>query len=101
MPIEPHDPKTPIYLFLAFLLGALARASRVLQEGWPGFVRFLAGLLGGGVAATIVGAFLIGSAQEGVRAELVFAISGAAGWVGGDAIERLIGKVLGGSGGRL
>ncbi len=101
MPIEPHDPKTPTYLFLAFFLGALARVSRVLQEGWPGFIRFVAGVLGGGVAATIVGAFLIGSAQEGVRAEFVLAISGAAGWVGGDSIERLIGKMLGGSGGRL
>lgn len=101
MPIEPPDPKTPTYLFLAFLLGAVARVSRVLQEGWPGFVRFLAGLLGGGVTAVIVGAFLIGSSQEAVRAEFVFAISGAAGWIGGDAIEKLIGRVLGGSSGRL
>ena len=101
MPIEPPDPKTPTYLFLAFLLGALARGSRVLQEGWPGFVRLLAGVLGGGVAATIVGAFLIGSAQESMKAEFVVAISGAAGWVGGDILERLIGRVVGGNGGRL
>lgn len=101
MPVEPHDPKSPFYLLVAFLLGALARGSRVLQEGWPGLVRFVAGVLGGGMAATIVGAFLIGSAQEGVKAELVVAISGAAGWVGGDILEKLIGKVLGDSGGRL
>lgn len=101
MPIEPLDPKSPFYLLLAFLLGALARVSRVLQEGWPGLVRFVAGVLGGGVAATIVGAFLIGSAQEAVKAEFVVAIAGAAGWVGGDILERLIGKVVGGGDGRL
>lgn len=89
MPVNEPDPQGPAALAVATLLAALAHMARMLRQGWPGLLRFIAGTLGAGVAGFSFGAFLIGVTPNEVPSELIWAAGGAVGWIGGDLLETL------------
>lgn len=94
MPVQEPDPQGPLALVVAAMVAILAHIARMLQRGWPGMVRIFAGALGAGVAGFSFGAFIIGISTQEVRSELIWALGGAVGWVGGDMLDNLARTLL-------
>lgn len=89
MPVQEPDPQGPAALVVAAILAMLAHISRMLMRGWPGFIRFAAGVLGAGVSGVVFGAAIIATSTTPVPSELIWAAGGAVGWIGGDLLESI------------
>ncbi|MCS7227083.1 MAG: hypothetical protein NZ821_08855 [Gloeomargarita sp. SKYB31] len=67
----------------------MAHFSRMLRRGWPGYLRLVAGMTGASVAGVVFGSAAIALHPEPVPSELIWAIGGAVGWLGGDVMDTI------------